>query len=371
MNRDGKLRSWGDASFARKLVKFAKIEVIPNPGGLAGVLAQRDKYFGPPPYSYWGTHKPRDYSPDVTGRITEQLVRAERRALKPFFIWWAPAAPHREDVATTLMGRPGPDPRPAPRHAQQSESYVLPEPPSFNEPDISDKPTNITDHAPTMSQAQIDQLKLDYQGRGGSLRAVDDHVAKLVKTLRDTHQYRNTVIVFLSDNGWLQGQHRITGDKYLPYEESLRIPFILRGPSIPVDRTIHGQVSNVDFAPTLLDLANAKPGRTMDGTSLLPTAWHPSRLPNRVLEIEALAPLFEGDIPVNAWDRPYTGVRTNRYTYVVYEETGDVELYDRQADPYQLDNLADDPSYAAVRAKLAGKLAKLEDCKGRGCNVKP
>jgi arylsulfatase A-like enzyme len=371
MNRDGKLRSWGDASFARKLVKFAKIEVIPNPGGLAGVLAQRDKYFGPPPYSYWGTHKPRDYSPDVTGRITEQLVRAERRALKPFFIWWAPAAPHREDVATTLMGRPGPDPRPAPRHAQQSESYVLPEPPSFNEPDISDKPTNITDNAPTMSQAQIDQLKLDYQGRGGSLRAVDDHVAKLVKTLRDTHQYRNTVIVFLSDNGWLQGQHRITGDKYLPYEESLRIPFILRGPSIPVDRTIHGQVSNVDFAPTLLDLANAKPGRTMDGTSLLPTTWHPSKLPNRVLEIEALAPLFEGDIPVNAWDRPYTGVRTNRYTYVVYEETGDVELYDRQADPYQLDNLADDPSYAAVRAKLAGKLAKLEDCKGRGCNVKP
>ena len=222
-----------------------------------------------------------------------------------------------------------------------------------------------------MSQAQIDQLKLDYQGRGGSLRAVDDHVARLVKMLRDTHQYRNTVIVFLSDNGWLQGQHRITGDKFLPYEESLRVPFILHGPGIPVDRTIHGQVSNVDFAPTLLDLAKAKPGRTMDGTSLVPTARHPSKLPNRALEIEALAPLFEGDIPINAWDRPYRGVRTNRYTYVVYTETGDVELYDRRNDPFELDNVADDPSYAAARARLANRLARLEHCKGRGCNVKP
>jgi arylsulfatase A-like enzyme len=371
MNRNGKLRAWGDASFARKLVQFAKIEVIPNPGGLAGVLAKRDEIFGPPPYSYWGTHERRDYSPDVTGRMTEQLVRAERHALKPFFIWWAPAAPHREDVATTLMGRPGPDPRPAPRYKQQSKQYNLPRPPSFNEPDVSDKPSNIQDKAPTMTEAQIDQLELDYHGRAGSLRAVDDHVAHLVKVLRSTHQYRNTVIVFTSDNGWLQGEHRITGDKYLPYEESLRVPFILSGAGVPDGRTVHGQVSNVDFAPTLLDLAKAKPGRTMDGVSLLPAARNPAKVPNRAIAIEALAPLFEGDIPVNAWDRPYNGVRTNRYTYVVYKETGDEELYDRQLDPYQLENVADRPAYAAVKAKLAGKLARLDDCKGRGCNVKP
>ncbi len=75
MNRNGALKSWGDSSFARKLVKFANIEVIPNPGGLAGVLAKRDEVFGPPPYTYWGAHRPGDYSPDVTGRITERLVR--------------------------------------------------------------------------------------------------------------------------------------------------------------------------------------------------------------------------------------------------------------------------------------------------------
>jgi N-acetylglucosamine-6-sulfatase len=371
MNRNGALWSWGDASFARKLVEFAKIQVIPDPGGLAGVLAKRNEVFGPPPYTYWGARKARDYSPDVTGRITERLVRAERNARRPFFIWWAPVAPHREDVATAILGRPGRDPRPAPRYAERSRGYVLPRPPSFNEPEIADKPSNIRDRAPQMSQAQIHQLELDYQGRAGSLHAVDDHVARLVEVLRNTGQLRNTAIVFLSDNGWLQGEHRITGDKYLPYEESLRVPFILRGPGIPARRTIHGQVSNVDFAPTLLDLAKASPGRTMDGVSLMPAVRDPGLLPKRALGIEALAPLFAGDLPVNSWDRPYKGVRTNRYTYVVYTETGEEELYDRRGDPYQLENVAASPAYAAVRARLAAKLSRLEDCKGRACDVRP
>ena len=50
--------------------------MTPNPGGLQGVLNKRNEVFGPPPYHYWGTHKPQNYSPDVTGRITQQLVRA-------------------------------------------------------------------------------------------------------------------------------------------------------------------------------------------------------------------------------------------------------------------------------------------------------
>jgi N-acetylglucosamine-6-sulfatase len=248
---------------------------------------------------------------------------------------------------------------------------VLPQGPSFNEPDISDKPSNIQDNAPTMSAAQIHQLQLDYQGREGSLRAVDDHVGQLVRTLRNTHQLQNTLILFVSDNGWLQGQHRITGDKYLPYEESLRVPFILRGPGVPAGQVVHGQVSNIDFAPTLVDVARAAAGRTMDGVSLMPTVRHPSNVPNRAIEIEALAPLFEGNIPINAWDRPYKGVRTDRYTYDVYTETGDEELYDRQTDPFELQNVAYDPGYAAIKAHLAAKLTKLEDCKGSSCNVKP
>jgi N-acetylglucosamine-6-sulfatase len=372
MNRDGRLKTWGDAEFARKLVEFAKIEVIPNPGGVAGLLAKEREVFGPGPYTDFGSENPSDYSPDVTGRITEDLVASQRRAKQPFFIWWAPAAPHREDVATTLLGRKGRDPRPAPRYAAQSSSYRLPRPPSFNEPDFADKPSNMRAKALALDDAQIRQLQLDYEGRIGSLRAVDDHVARLVRILRDTDQLKNTLIVFLSDNGWLQGQHRIPGDKYLPYEESLRVPLILRGPGVPAGRTVRGQVSNIDFAPTLLDVAKAKPGRVMDGVSLMPTVRDPAARPDRAIEIEALAPLFEGnDIPNNAWDRPYRGVRTDRYTYVVYKETGDQELYDRRRDPYELDNRAAEPSYAAVKARLAGELTRLDRCRGRACDVRP
>jgi N-acetylglucosamine-6-sulfatase len=371
MNRNGKLKTWGDAAFARKLVEFANIEVTPNPSGVAGVLAKLNAVMGPSPYRYWGTENSSDYSPDVTGRITEDLVAAEQKSKKPFFIWWAPAAPHREDVATTLMGRPGRDPRPAPRHARKSASFTLPLPASFNEAEFSDKPSNMQNSAPLLTATQIQQLQLDYEGRIGSLLGVDDHVKRLVSILTATKQLKNTLVVFVSDNGWLQGQHRIPGDKYLPYEESLRVPFILRGPGVPANRTVRGQVSNIDFAPTLLDVARASAGRTLDGVSLMPTVRNPRRRPDRVVEIEAPAPLFEGNVPINAWDRPYKGVRTDRYTYVVYKETGEEELYDRRTDPSELRNVAAAPAYAQIKARLATDLAKLNRCRGRACSVTP
>jgi N-acetylglucosamine-6-sulfatase len=373
MNSDGRLKSWGDEDFARKLVQFANIEVSPTtPGGGVGpIFAKLADVFGPAPYTYWGAERAEDYSPDVTGKVTEGLVRAERKSKKPFFIWWSPAAPHREDVSTTLMGRKGRDPRPAPRYAKTSSRYRLPRGPSFNEADVSDKPANIQAKAPRLTEAQIHQLQLDYEGRIGSLRAVDDHVAKLVKVLKRTHQLENTIIVFVSDNGWLQGEHRIPGDKFLPYEQSLRVPLILRGPGIPKGETIHGQVSNVDFAATLLDAASVKAGRPQDGVSLMPTIRDPRKRPNRAIEIEAPHELLDASIPQNGWDRPYKGVRTDRYTYVVYRDTGDEELYDRRKDPDELRSVDADPAYAKVKAHLKARLVRLDKCKGRSCDVKP
>jgi N-acetylglucosamine-6-sulfatase len=196
-------------------------------------------------------------------------------------------------------------------------------------------------------------------------------VKKLVKTLKATGQLQNTVIMFLSDNGWLQGEHRIPGDKFLPYEESIRIPLIIRGPGIKRDAIVNGQVGNIDFAPTLLDAANARSGRVMDGVSLMPTARRPKNRPDRALHLEAPAPLFAGPIPVNTRDRPYKGVRTDRYTYVFWTETAEEELYDLQLDPNQLTNLARNPVYESVKADLAAKLALLEKCAGASCQVKP
>ena len=372
MNKDDKLKSWGDPDFARKLVEFGNIQVIPGPQTSQSIFAKRDEVFGPPPYTYWGAENPKDYSPDVTAKVTKGLIEDQAKKKDPFFIFWSPAAPHREDVAVALMGRPGPDPRPPVRFADDVAELELPRPPNFNEEDISDKSANLKNAAPSpMSEDAIASLEEDYQGRIGSLMAVDQRVGDLVDTLKKTKQLKNTMIMFVSDNGWLQGEHRVTGDKFLPYEESLLTPMILRGPGVPKGRTVEGQVSNIDFVPTLLDAAGAKAGRKLDGVSLLPTARDPEKRPDRVLQIEAPAPLFAGPIPVNAWDRPYSGVRTDRFTYVVWNETGEEELYDRDLDPFQLTNVASDPAYASVKADLAAKLAQLQNCKGKSCNVKP
>ncbi|HEY6637536.1 MAG TPA: sulfatase [Solirubrobacterales bacterium] len=372
MNSNGRLRTWGDTDFARKLVDFANIEVTPpDVKSVADVLAKLHAVMGPAPYSYWGASNPDQYSPDVTGRITNKLLGREKRAKKPFFIWWTPAAPHREDVSTTLMGRPGADPRPPQRYEQLSKGFQLPRPPSFNEADVSDKASVVTSKTPPLTDEQIDQLQLDYEGRGGSLRAVDDRVGRMVKTLRRSGQLRNTVIVFTSDNGWMQGEHRIPGDKFLPYEESLGVPLIIRGPGIAEGRKVKRQVANIDLAPTLTALSGVQARRKMDGVSLVPTLRKQKNPPKRALAIEAPRPLFEGAIPNNAWDRPYAGVRTQRYTYVVYTETSEEELYDRRTDPYELQNVALDPAYAGVRAHLNALMQRLATCRGRSCLVKP
>ena len=366
MNVNGKLRSWGDRDFARKLVEFAKIEVSPGNPSVFDVLQLAASIFTP---GYYGTENREDYSPDVTGAITQRLVRRQARSRKPFFIWWSVAAPHREDVATTILGRPGADPRPAPRYQKRSQDFVLPRPPSFNYSDPAD-PDSLVAQLPSLTATQVNQLELDYQGRLGSLLAVDDHVARLVKILRETGQFRNTLIVFLSDNGWVQGQHRIPGDKFTPYEESIHVPFIISGPGIPKGRTVSKQVANIDFTRTLVDAAGARPGRTLDGISLLPVTRHPGRAPDRAIELEATSPLFLGDGFPMAYDKPYSGVRTSRYKYVVWSY-GAKELYDLRKDPYEMHNVVADPDYDAIRTRLAHKLKLLRDCRGSGCMVAP
>jgi arylsulfatase A-like enzyme len=109
----------------------------------------------------------------------------------------------------------------------------------------------------------------------------------------------------------------------------------------------------------------------MDGISLVPALRRHKGIPKRALGVEAPRPLFTGDIPVNAWDRPYVGVRTQRYTYVFWIETSEEELYDRRTDPFQLQNLAQDPAHAGVKAHLISLMQRLQRCSGRSCRLKP
>ena len=190
--------------------------------------------------------------------------------------------------------------------------------------------------------------------------------------------------MFTSDNGWLQGEHRVPGDKYLPFEESIRVPFIIAGPGIPKGRVVNTLVSNIDFAPTIMDAAKGTAGRTMDGVSLLSGAKGTAAIPSYSIGLEANAPLFADASMPQQWDQPYRGVRIDRWKFVVWCQkndpvedrdvqtctpTGEQELYDLQTDPYELNNLASNSTYASVKAGLATKLDSLSSCVGTACRI--
>ena len=137
----------------------------------------------------------------------------------------------------------------------------------------------------------------------------------------------------------------------LVYEPSVRVPLVVRGPGVPRGRVDSRLVANVDLAPTVLDAADAKAGRKLDGRSLLVLLARPQEGRKRDILLET---------------PDYAAVRTTRYVYVEHT-TGERELYDLVRDPYQLESRHADPAFDTIRADLARRLAKLRRCAGSNC----
>jgi N-acetylglucosamine-6-sulfatase len=161
------------------------------------------------------------------------------------------------------------------------------------------------------------------------------------------------VLIFTSDNGYFHGEHRIPRDKQHIYEESIRVPLEMRGPGIPQGVTVDDLAINADLAPTIVDVANANPGRAMDGRSLIPVAQHPGIERGRELLIE---------------EPKFKAIRTERYMYAEHY-TGEKELYDLNKDPFELVSRHNDAAYASVRKQLAAELQKLRSCAGLNCRL--
>jgi arylsulfatase A-like enzyme len=362
INENGQLHTWGDPAYANSLLELARaierqeIDVL---GDFVGLL-QRLFTAG-----NFGTAEAKNYTVDVTAKITDDILRRQASAKNPFFVWWAPAAPHREDV-NSQRGAQWADPRPAPRHAGAMSRWRLPRAPSFDEADMADKP-KLLRAQPRLDAAAVQRLQRNHAGRMASLQAVDEGVAKLVATLKSTGQLDNTVIVFTSDNGWIEGQHRIPGDKFVPYEASIHVPLVVRGPGFAKGRTVGAQVSNVDLTPTFLELARARPGRVMDGLSLVSFARRPAAAPRRALPVEATGKLFAAEGFPQEYDQPYRAVRTARFKYVRWA-SGEQELYDLEQDPDELANKAGRSENAALLRRMAALAKRLSRCRGRACN---
>jgi N-acetylglucosamine-6-sulfatase len=315
---------------------------------------------------------PEDYSTDVYAGLAETAIRSAARRDRPFFMSLAPNAPHT--VAAEARARVEGTPAvPAPRHASRFATAPMPRLPNFNEADLSDKPGVRAFFPNPLTADEIASLEEHYRGRMGSLLAVDDLVERVVTALKRTREYRNTVIVFTSDNGWILGEHRLrdpvsfdgraTGVKYLPFEGSSRVPLVIAGPGFPSGRTVRGVASNADLAPTILDLAGARATLPQDGVSLLKAARDPSRLGRRGVLIQTAA--NPRNVP------PYAAIRTQRYRYETTTDGSGVEgLYDLQRDPWELESKHDDPGYARVKAILITALGRLRTCSGTSCHAR-
>ena len=185
------------------------------------------------------------------------------------------------------------------------------------------------------------------------LQAIDEGVGKILKTLEAARQLDNTLIIFTSDNGYLWGDHSL-GDKRWAYEESIRIPMVARYPKwIKAGSKIRGMALNIDIAPTALDLAGVKPPANVHGRSLIPLMrgksknWRTSFVAEYYLEKQYQR------VPT------YHGLRTDRWKYVHYDDLQNMdELYDLQADPYEMKNLIADPAARQTLASLKQQLEK-------------
>jgi N-acetylglucosamine-6-sulfatase len=295
-----------------------------------------------------------------TGYITDLLTNYAVDWLRqphprPFVLVLGHKAPHQPT-------------EPAPRHAGALTVDALPEPANFSDT-YADKPSWQRRYVrcggtpaayascPDPQPAAIprwpwpvqDHDRLDYLR---TLLAVDDSLGRIVSTLASLDLTRSTYVVFVSDNGFFLGEHRL-GDKRLAYEESMRIPLVVSGPGV-IPHQVSSMALNLDLAPTILDLAGATVPADMQGRSLA-----------RVLRAEG--PMVR-DSFLYEYDREtffpvipdIRAIRTQTRKYVTYaEDPGEDELYDLAADPGELVNLAHRPEWAGARGEMRIQLERL------------
>jgi len=192
----------------------------------------------------------------------------------------------------------------------------------------------------------------------GTVLSVDDSVGRMVRLLESKGQLDNTLIIFMGDNGLLEGEHGMV-DKRTMHEPSIRIPIIARGPGLPAGQVVEQQVLTEDIAPSILEICGAPALEKTHGRS-----W--KALCNQGDPAWRTAWLYEYNYEKQF---PYTpnirGIRTDRFKFVHYphgDSTADrhlPEMYDLANDPDELNNLAVDPAHAATRADLERQLAGL------------
>lgn len=283
----------------------------------------------------WGAD---DYSTDVLADHVTRFIE-ETPADRPLFALYAPYAPHTPFTAApgdrdALKGR-------LPRYR----------PPSVDE-DVGDKPPWVrkANDGERVPQRRIDRLLRRAQE---SLLAVDRATGRIIDALEATGRLDDTLLVFLSDNGLMAGEHHLFRAKNFPYPGATDIPMMVRWDGrVPPGTEDDRLALNLDLPATIAEATGADV--TGDGLSLL-SGERRSGFP-----LEAVAMPGQGKRPGHP---AYCGFRTSRWLFVEYA-TGHQELYDHRRDPHGLRNRAGDRG-------RAGKLAALRERARRACSPTP
>ncbi len=320
-----------------------------NPPHFDGWVTSSWGYYGAT-FNVNGTLREIDrYSTDfVTMWATRYLRRFERDDGAPWLLYVAPVAPHKPYKAEK-------------KYASAAVAELSPDP-SFEEVDRSDKPFFVRG----MDFALSDARAL-HRAQLRTLKSVDDMVNRLFRLLGRLGERENTLAFFLSDNGFLLGEHGMFA-KRVPYLPAVRIPMLARWPGhIPAGARSDEIVANIDVAPTILDAAGIEtdPRVPTDGRSLLSDETRD----------EIVIEMYDN------WRQhlpDWASILTSSFQYIEYykrgyEERGARELfreyYDLESDPFQLDNLLTDPfpgNDPDVRS-LSSRLASYRTCAGENC----
>ena len=296
----------------------------------------------------------------VTDLLTDEVLRfiAESKA-QPFLVYLAHKAVHPNIVQLndgsmgTMTGQPAGF-VPAARHRGRYAGKPMPRRPSAFVPP-ADKPAlaRRIGNLPLLGRATA-TTDAEIEGRLEMLLAVDESLGRILDALEKTGQLDRTVVIFTSDHGYFYGEHGLNEERRLAYEESIRVPLLVRYPPRVRAGSQPSQFAlGIDLAPTALELAGLPPSPAMEGHSLVPL------LEGRVVPWRSafLVEYYSDTVFPRIVNMGYRAVRTDRYKLIRYTElNGMDELYDLQADPYELHNLIGtahaEPLYGELDAEL-------------------
>ncbi|HEU4690488.1 MAG TPA: sulfatase, partial [Vicinamibacterales bacterium] len=284
----------------------------------------------------------KGYTTDLLTDYVERFM--DRSPDRPFLVYLAHKAIHpnviqRDDGRVVpIPGQPGGFVA-ADRHRGRYAGRPMPRRANAFKPPLG-KPALLRqiDDLPPLGEktATTDD---EIRGRQEMLLAVDDSLGRILAALERKGVLDNTMVVFTSDHGYFYGEHGLNEERRLAYEETIRIPLLIRYPSlIKAGSTPAEMALNLDIAPTLLEVAGLRPAAEIQGRSLLPVLKGDAR----DWRTSFLVEYFTDTVFPRIRNMGYVAVRTTRHKYIHYGELpGMDELYDLEKDPYEEINLVD------------------------------